>query len=526
LRSSALRLASFLGLLLAALSLACSDNKPSATPTVTVEPADTPSPVPSAAAPSASTTATPPPTVVSLPPPDPIEWTDCDGWQCAEITVPLDYDNPSTGEITLALTRLPASNPDARIGPLFYNPGGPGAPAREYLRLSAFAIPSEIKQRFDLVAFDPRGVGESSPILCGDNIQELIALDPDPQTDAEWQAVLDSVQAFADLCADRAGAALSHYGTINVARDMNRIRQAMGEGQISYLGFSYGTSIGQVYADLFPETVRAMVLDGALDNALTAEQRNLEQMLGFNATLNRFIEFCRDNCFSVDPQEAIDTLVQRTNEAPIPAPGADRPLTQGDLFAAITGNLYARFQWNGLANAIAAALAGDGSSMIRLVDETWLRNSDGSYPNYFEAYYAVECLDHPFSRDPEEHRALKSVYAEQSILGPWWINTSLPCAVWHGDPMPPEVPTAAGAAPILVIGNTGDPATPYKWAVALSQQLESAVLLTYDAEGHTAYLQLSTCVDGIVNAYFLDLTLPEEGTVCGSAGIEPVPPVP
>ena len=519
-----LRFAPFF-ILLAALSFACDGDSPSPTPTATAEPADTPSPGPTATAPSV--TATPSPTVVSLPPPDPIVWTGCDGWQCSQITVPLDYDDPGAGEITLALTRLPASDPGARIGPLFYNPGGPGAPASEYLRASAFAIPSEIKQRFDLVAFDPRGVGQSSPILCGDNIQEIIALEPNPQTDEAWQTVLDSVQAFADLCAERAGEALSHYGTINVARDMDRIRQAMGEDQITYLGFSYGTSIGQVYADLFPQTVRAMLLDGALDNALTAEQRNLEQMLGFDATLNRFIEFCRDSgCFGVDPREAIETLIQRTAETPIPAPSADRPLNQGDLFAGITGNLYARFQWSGLANAIGSALAGDGSAMIRLVDETWLRNPDGTYPNYFEAYYAVECLDHPYPRDPEEHRALKPVYAEQSILGPWWINTSLPCAVWHGEPSPPDVPTAAGAPPILVIGNTGDPATPYKWAVALSRQLESAVLLTYDAEGHTAYLQLNTCVDGIVNAYFLDLTVPDEGTICGSAGIEPAPPVP
>jgi pimeloyl-ACP methyl ester carboxylesterase len=525
LKYSVPRLIYLLVILLAALTIACDKDDPSSAPTATAAgAASSPSPQPTAEAPSATATPAPAPT---LPPPPPIEWSDCDGWQCAEFTVPLDYANPAASELTLALTRLPASNPDARIGSLFYNPGGPGAPAIEFLQLSAFAIPSEIKERFDLVAFDPRGVGGSSPILCGDNIQQLLALDPDPPTDEAWQSLLDSVQAFADLCAERAGAALPHYGTMNVARDMDRIRQALGEKQISYLGFSYGTSIGQVYANLFPNNVRAMVLDGALDNALTAEQRNLEQMLGFDAALGRFMEYCRETaCFSVDPQEAIATLIQRTDEAPIPAPNADRSLSQGELFSGITGNLYARFQWGGLANAIAEALAGDASRMIRLVDETWQRYPDGSYPNYFEAYYAVECLDHPFSRDPEEHRELKPEYAAQSILGDWWINTSLPCAVWAAEPSPPPIPTAAGAPPILVIGNTGDPATPYKWAVALSQQLDSAVLLTYDAEGHTAYLQLNSCIDGTVNAYLLDLTVPQEGTVCGNAGIEPVPPVP
>jgi len=517
--------------LLATLAIACSGDDPDPTPAsspgdveVTAAPEVT---APSPTETQASAAPTPPP-LADLPPPPPIQWTACDTYECAEFAVPIDYTNPDLGDFTLSLLRLPTGNPDQRIGTLFLNPGGPGGSAVEFLRLAAFVVPPDIKQRFDLVAFDPRGVGESSPILCGDNVQDLLALDPDPRTDAEWQTIVDTVQAFADLCAERAGPALPFYGTINVARDMDRIRQALGEDQISYLGFSYGTSIGQVYADLFPASVRAMVLDGALDASLTPDQRNLDQILGFEAAVGRFMDYCREtSCFAVDPQDAIDTLLQRTAEAPIPAPGVDRPLSQGDLVWGLISSLYARFQWGGLANAISDALNGDGSRMVRLVDQLWGRNADGTYDNFFEGNVAVNCLDQAVDTDPEHHRMLSEQFEQQApIFGAWGGYINITCALWPAEPSPPPVPTGEGAPPILVIGNTGDPATPLKWAVGLSQQLESAVLLTNDAEGHTGYLQLNDCVDDIVNAYLLDLTVPAEGTTCGTAGIEPVPPLP
>jgi hypothetical protein len=165
--------------------------------------------------------------------------------------------------------------------------------------------------------------------------------------------------------------------------------------------------------------------------------------------------------------------------------------------------------------------------MLRLVDQLWGRNTDGTYDNFFEANVAVNCLDQAVETDPDHHRTLSEDFAEQApIFGAWGGYLNITCALWHGEPSPPPVPSATGAPPILVIGNTGDPATPLKWAVALSQQLESAVLLTNDAEGHTAYLQLSSCVDGFVNAYLLQLTVPADGAVCGNAGITPVPAVP
>jgi pimeloyl-ACP methyl ester carboxylesterase len=510
--------------MLAAMAIACDgDDAPPPTSTTV----DSIIPTPLASATPAPEAATQPP-AASLPPPQPITWEDCDSFECAEFAVPLDYSEPGSGELTLSLVRLPAGDADERIGPLFLNPGGPGGSAIEFLRQVAFAIPAEVKQRFDVVAFDPRGVGASSPILCHDDVQGLLSLDPDPQTDEEWQAIVDMVQEFADLCAERAGEALPFYGTVNVARDMDRIREGLGEDQISYLGFSYGTSIGQVYADLFPGGVRAMVLDGALDASLSADQRNLEQILAFEAALGRFMEYCRETaCFDVDPLEAIETVIERSGQAPIPAPGVDRPLGQGDVVWGLIGSLYARFQWAGLANAIEEALEGNGSRMIRIVDLLWGRDADGSYDNFFEANVAVNCLDQAVERDPDHHRRLSQQFAEQApIFGAWGGYLNITCALWPAEPSPPAVPKAAGAPPILVIGNTGDPATPYKWAVALSQQLESGVLLTNDAEGHTAYLQFNDCVDSIVEAYLLELEAPEEGASCGNAGIQPVPAVP
>ena len=262
--------------------------------------------------------------------------------------------------------------------------------------------------------------------------------------------------------------------------------------------------------------------------SLSPDQRNLEQILAFEAALGRFLQFCRDTaCFDVDPLEAVQILIARAAEAPIPAPGVDRPLSQGDLVWGLLSSLYARFQWGGLANAIDDALEGDGSRMIRLVDQLWGRNADGTYDNFFEGNVAVNCLDQPVERDTDHHRMLSEQFAEQApIFGSWGGYLNVTCAVWPAQPSPPPFPTGAGAPPILVIGNTGDPATPLKWAVALSRQLESATLLTNDAEGHTAYLQLNDCIDRIVNAYLLQLEVPAEGTTCGDAGIDPVPPLP
>jgi len=498
---------------LTALALGCGgDARP---PSPTAAPAETEPPSPTQ--------------TVGLPPPQAIDWQACGSFQCAEFSVPLDYSQPGEGQLTLSIMRLPARNQASRLGTLFVNPGGPGGSAVDFLRQWAVLVPSEIRERFDLLAFDPRGVGHSSPLRCGVDVAKFLGLDPAPQSDEEWRRVEEETEAFTEMCERSAGAALAAYGTRNVARDMDRIRAALGEEKLNYIGYSYGTVIGQVYADMFPSHIRAMVLDGAVDLSLDPDERALEQTLGFEAALQRFFAYCRaSRCFEVDPADAVLELFQRTERSPIPAPLASRPLGQGEAVWGVIGSLYSRFQWPGLANAIEQALASDGSTMVRLVDAFWGRHPDGSYDNLLEMNVAVNCLDYAASRDPGHHRELADEFeAKAPYLGRFSAAGNLICAYWDAAPEPLQPPRGEGAPVILVIGNTGDPATPYKWAVALSKQLQSAVLLTNDAEGHTAaFTTFNSCVDGAVSVYLLELQPPARGRVCGTAGISPTPAVP
>jgi pimeloyl-ACP methyl ester carboxylesterase len=518
-----LRLRLVLPLLLALLFVACGGDKAKPTPTAPAGVSSTP---PATAA--ATVTGTPLPTA-TLPPAAPIAWSNCGSFQCARFDVPLDYADPSRASMTLSLMRQPARDQQNRIGTLFVNPGGPGGSAIDFLRFWAPFVDRDISNRFDIVAFDPRGVGESSAIHCHDNLQEIIALPPDPKTDAEWQQIIAANQKFADECKQKAGAVLPYLGTANVARDMDRIREALGEEKITYVGYSYGTVIGQVYADLFPTHVRAILLDGVVDIAEDADQRNLDQTIAFEAALNRYVANCRaTSCLPRDPKEAIDTLIATAAKSPIPAPDADRPLSESEVLWAIAGSLYGPSQASGLTAAISQALNGNGTRMIRLVDSYFERDGpNGDYSNLFESNTAVNCLDFVSDRNPQHYRDLIPEFAKEAPeFGAWFAQAGVSCALWPVDPTPLKAPKAQGSPSILVLGNTGDPATPYKWAVAVSKQLASSMLLTYDGEGHTAYiLALNHCVNESVDSYLVDLTLPEPGTVCGSADIAPAPPV-
>jgi len=440
--------------------------------------------------------------------------------------VPLDYTNPTARTITLSLRRLPASDESARIGGLFVNPGGPGGSTIDVLSGWARSMPQSIRSRFDIVLFDPRGVGESSPLVCHDNIQELLGLEPYPETEADWRGIEEAIKEQATECGDVGGDILPFLGTESVARDMDRIREAMGDDQMTYFGYSYGTTLGQVYADLFPERVRAMVLDGAVDVSLSADERSLEQTVGFEAAYNRYLADCRSrSCLPGDPAVTINQLIEKASANPIPSRTGDRPLGDGEAVFAIVGSLYNKVSWTLLTAGVRAALDGDGSAMLFLVDSFLGREGDG-YNNSNEMNSAVNCLDYVNERDPLHYRELSEQFAERApFFGSSLGALGLYCAYWEAEPKPLRTPTAAGAPPIVVIGNTGDPATPYKWAVALASQLESGVLVTNDQEGHTAYRSGSNCIDEMVNAYLIDLTVPEEGKRCGNANITPAPPV-
>ena len=223
-----------------------------------------------------------------------VDWQDCGTFECGRLAVPLSYEEPAGEQIEIALLRAQAREPSQRIGSLLVNPGGPGASGTNFVRAWSALAPPEIRDRFDIVGFDPRGVGDSTSLDCHDSVQEIAALDPTPDSPDEWSDVAETYRAFAELCALRGASLLPHLGSDNVARDLDRIREALGDEKLTFLGYSYGTVIGAFYADLFPERVRALVLDGAVDTSLTGEELAFEQAVGFEASLERFAADCRE----------------------------------------------------------------------------------------------------------------------------------------------------------------------------------------------------------------------------------------
>ena len=304
------------------------------------------------------------------------------------IEVPLDYDDPDGERIEITVARAPATGD--RIGALFVNPGGPGAGAQDFAATLAFLLPSEISEHFDIVGIDPRGVGESTPIDCGVDAATLYSLDPTFEDDADRATYLDVSAEYVDDCGARYGNLLPFVGTRDVAKDMDTVRAAMGDEQLSYLGFSYGTAIGQVYADLFPERVRAMVLDGVLELGPSGLELAADQAAGFETALARFVEFCdaAEGCETAgNALGAVEQMLALAEQpGGIPAPSADRPAGPGEANLGIALALYSQSLWTDLDAALADALGGDGSGLVDLADQ-YIGIGD------FEIYFAVNCMD-------------------------------------------------------------------------------------------------------------------------------------
>lgn len=455
-----------------------------------------------------------------------IEWKPCGQIECATFEVPLDYSVSGGKTIELSLIRIKAREQDRRLGVLMANPGGPGASANEFTAIWRTILSSEIKDRFDIVSFDPRGVGESSPIDCHETLQDLVAADPDPDNDAEWEAAKAESKEFADACARKYADILSHVGTKNVARDMDAIRAALGEERLNYVGYSYGTSLGAVYADLFPNRIRSMVLDGGTDLSLGFEDVNRTQMIGFERAFEAYLANCRASSCPLavagDPRAAVNAIIARAEEKPIPAKNADRPAGPGEVQLGIISAMYSKVTWSSLTRALQDAQAGDGTGLVRLTDQYLQRDGSGSYPNLIEANAAVNYVDQVCPKDPEAYRALGEKFAKDApTFGRSAATAGLTCAYWQAKPDPVTAPRARGAPPIIVIATTNDPATPYEWGQALSEQLESGVLVTHRGEGHTIYAQGNACIDAVVNGYLLNRAAPAAGTTCGNG---PPPP--
>ena len=457
------------------------------------------------------------------PQPGTVTWTDCGGgFKCGTLKVPLDYSNVEGRKISLALIKKSWTGAATHVGSLLVNPGGPGESGIEFLRGDISSL-SNLNRHFDLIAWDPRGVAASTPITCVDGPQEdsYLALDTvldDPQ---EKSAAIQADKDFAAGCQRRSGDLLPFMDTVSTAKDMDQIRAAVGDAKLTYLGFSYGTFIGQWYAKLFPTHVRALSLDGVLDPTISANDSLLAQVVGFEQNLQAFLTDCRSRSTctygrSGDPGAKMTAAMARLDATPLKV--GNRDLTRSLAMTGILVTLYDQSTWRYLDQALTSLDAGDGRLLLILADVYNHRNSDGSYSNLFNgAYQATYCLDFPVPSDIAAYDKLGSAFARaSSLFGPWSQYSNLQCAYWPVKPNHPEGPLPIrGAPPILLVGGTNDPATPYAEAVAVSHQIDGSVLLTRRGNGHTSY-DSSPCAHAAEDAYLIDLTLPAAGTVCAS----------
>jgi pimeloyl-ACP methyl ester carboxylesterase len=463
------------------------------------------------------------------PAPAALVWTACGegGWECATLSVPLDYADPTGPTIDLALTRLPAGDPARRIGVLLYIAGGPGEnPVGILHEIGTFLFPDETRARFDIVGVDPRGVGASGQIDCRVDLDAYLAIDPSPDDDAEREAWLAGGRGVAAACAAHAGALLPYLGSENVVSDLERVRLALGEQELSALGVSYGTSVGARYADRYPDRVRALALDSALPSSVDGATLLPQWVAGYERSFDAFLADCAAalTCpfhAGGDPGAAFDALMTALDAAPLQVAsesGGTRLVGQHAVLDAVDRTLSAPTSWPQLASALSAAVHGDGSAVLALADERNGCQPDGTY-GPFGAFLAVSCLDIPFSPDPAAYEALAAKAATIAPrLGAYYATQVLPCAFWPASPTPAAGPPVAhGAPPILVIGATVDTQDPYQWSVDMAAQLESGLLLTREGSGHPSYFG-SLCVENAVNAYLVDLTLPAPGTTCDSTG--------
>jgi pimeloyl-ACP methyl ester carboxylesterase len=457
-----------------------------------------------------------------------LDWHDCDGaFDCTTLTVPLDYAHPSSGDLQLAVARKRATGAGRNhLGSLLLNPGGPGGSAIGYLEAVAGTYAPSVRAAYDLVGLDPRGVGRSSPVQCltGPRMDAYVAADLTPDDAAETTTLVDLDHEFAAGCRQRSGRVLSHVSTVDAARDMDVLRAALGDARLGYVGKSYGTYLGATYAGLFPSRVGRMVLDGAMDPALDSLQATLGQAGGFEVAWAAFAEDCvsRPGCplgtTTAQAGRGLDALFRSIDRTPLHT-GSGRRLTEALATTGVIQAMYADFLWPQLRSALKDAKAGDGTALLALADSYYERHPDGSYANLMYANLAVNCIDLPPAlTTPEQIRAAVPAFERRSPhFGRTMAWMSLACGYWPVKPVGrPHTIAAAGSPPIVVVGTTRDPATPYPWAQSLARSLASGRLLTFRGDGHTVYGNRSDCIDTAVNRYLLEGEAPENGTVCGS----------
>ncbi|ALJ19491.1 alpha/beta hydrolase [Microbacterium sp. No. 7] len=459
-----------------------------------------------------------------------LDWSECSGaddgaYDCTEVTAPLDWADPDAGEIRLAVIRRAADGGDA-IGSLLTNPGGPGASGYDFIADTvSYAVGEDLRRVYDVIGFDPRGVGRSTAVTCFDAQGMdafLFDIPAAPRGSGEWTAELtERNERFVAACEAGSDGILPHVTTDNAARDMDLLRAVLGDEELHYLGYSYGTFLGAVYAKLFPERVGRLVLDGAIDPSIPGIAVGETQAVGFEAALRSYMAHClegRDCPFRGSVDDAMSdlgTLFASVDRSPLTASDG-RELGADTLLTAIVASLYTEDNWTYLTMLLDDALSGDARMAFLLADFYYGRSPSGGYDdNSTEAFTAYNCMDYPAETDDTALAASKARIAQEApTIAPYWEGVDT-CEAW---PYPAtgvrETIAAEGAAPILVVGTTGDPATPYEWAVALADQLSSGVLVTREGEGHTGYGQGNRCVDEAVETYLVDGTVPQDGLVC------------
>ena len=506
-----------------------------------------------------------------------VEWYDCaatggmeksadrTGFQCAKVTVPLDYSHPDGQTIEIAMKKHLATG-STRQGTLFANPGGPGYSGVDMVENNETQFSPTVNQAYDIIGFDPRGVGSSTPITCDDGagqqpakaaqggmgvndpqpgslVADVAGDDPTPFRDAEnpaadggaeanvgFPTLIDEItkdfkQEEANCAAHTKPAGLlDHVDTVSVARDLDVLRALSGDQKLNYLGFSYGTYLGAIYAELFPANTGRMVLDGAVDPTLSLGGRATGQAKGFETSLRTYVEQCQSGQAVQEGQgcpltgdadagvQQIRALITSADQTPLKTADPNVTVDGRTIRSVVRRFLYSSEYWPLLTYALDQAITQKDGSYVQVL---YGRATAGSSTPTF---YAVNCQDIPVQGDvtswEKEHRQnLQS----SPTFGASLSNQDARCQAWgHSGTREPAPIHAKGAAPILVVGTTGDPATPYAWAQALAEQLESGQLLTWEGDGHTAYGRSGPCIHDAVDAYLTSGTVPEPGLTCKS----------
>jgi pimeloyl-ACP methyl ester carboxylesterase len=456
---------------------------------------------------------------------DPFGWTrfgDSGRVEIGTFTAPIDYSDPSKGTFDLDIARHLAMKPDERIGSLLVNPGGPGFGGTEFAVFAESNFGQSVLDHFDVVAWDPRGTAESEPpIDCTEDYDHFFATpDVTPDDAAEKQQVIDLAEEFTTDCVEKNAAFYQYVGTNNSARDMDAIRAALGEATISYLGFSYGSELGATWATLFPSTVRAAVLDGAADPTADSYEGTLQQMEGFEASLDSFLSACSGDgkCpfnSGGDAEAAYDDLMNAIDATPVPSTAGRPPVTLGMANTAVADALYSESKWPQLAQALNDARDGDGVGLLALYDEYYVRQPDGTYANSLEAFQVISCMDSSERPTVAEDDANAARLHEAAPRIAVRTVGDYACTFFPPPADPRIEITGKGAGPIVVMGTTGDPATPLDGTRKMAETLEEGRLVTVVGNRHTGY-GLNACSTAAVDDYLVDPVghLPPEGLVC------------